>query len=196
MVQRQTMMIFFGWVLITFWWYIVYVKGILSGNNKPHPFSRAIRCVMTIVATLAQLTETSGLAIGIGTMTVIFQIIVIGFSYRHFSTTSLGRYDRLSGAFWLIAIGARLYTGSPLWSVYFLCLGDMIGFIPTIIKSRSHPQEEYLSVYITTIVKWLVNLLLLGTYTVVTALYPAYLVIINILFIVYTFLRKHHLKTK
>lgn|GEM_PF-6880492 len=54
---------------------------------------------MTIVATLAQLTETSGLAIGIGTMTVIFQIIVIGFSYRHFSTTSLGRYDRLSGAF-------------------------------------------------------------------------------------------------
>ena len=65
------------------------------GHNKPHPFSRIIRCAMTTIATLAQLTETQSLSIWIGICTIIIQIIIIILSSTtYYHSRHISSYDR------------------------------------------------------------------------------------------------------
>ena len=185
--MTQEQWILWWWLLITIFGYIVYIYGMVIGHNKPHPFSRIIRCAMTTIATLAQLTETQSLSIWIGICTIIIQIIIIILSYTtYYHSRHISSYDRYAAFLWSIAILAWVLSWSPLWSVYFLCIADAIGFIPTIRKTRYHPQQEYLWVYLTSVIKRSISVYLLDIHTIITTLYPMYLVVANGLFLIYT----------
>ena len=70
-------------------------------------------------------------------------------------------------------------TQDPLLAVVLITLIDALGFYPTFRKSWFKPQEETLSTYWISSLKFAIALFALGEFTLVTALYPASLVIMN-----------------
>lgn len=191
-MNRTPILLWWG-IMITIYAYGIYIAGMIQGLNKPHPFSWMIWCMMTIVAVIAQMTQTRDLWIWIGIVTIAIQIIIIIFSFRYYTKSRIVPYDRYSLIIWILAIVLWMVTGSPLWSVYLLCVADAIGYVPTVLKSRSHPEEEYLAVYIASTIKWTISLILISNHTVITSLYPLYLILANGLFIGYNLSRRYYL---
>lgn len=192
-MDYSLLLLMFG-LCLTIYGYVTYIRWILIGSNKPHPVSRFIWCMMTAIGTFAQLSETDSLGVRIGILSLVAQVIVIVLSYKNYNLTSLSRYDWISWIIGIIAIIAWWLTWSPLWSVYLICIADAIGYIPTFIKCLDKPHQEYLMIYLMAAMKWWVNLLLLDDYSIIAALYPVYIVVINLLFPIYVLWRRKYLK--
>ncbi len=76
-----------------------------------------------------------------------------------------------------------MLTSTPFWSVILVTMIDFVGFLPTLRKSLLKPFEETLSIYVLTSLKFFLALLALQDYSVITALYPAYMIVVNLLFV-------------
>jgi len=91
----------------------------------------------------------------------------------------MSRSDWYCLCFAIAAIPLWIITSTPLWSVLLITVIDAVGFYPTIRKSYYKPSEETASTYVLASVKCTLSIAALETFSVVTALYPASLVIMN-----------------
>jgi hypothetical protein len=71
-------------------------------------------------------------------------------------------------------------THTPLASVILITVIDMFGFYPTFRKSYYKPNEETISTFMLSGIAFLIAIIALQKYSVVTWLYPASLVIMNL----------------
>ena len=71
----------------------------------------------------------------------------------------------------VLAIPLWAVTSDPLWSVLPVTAIDAIAYYPTFRKSYAKPDEELAFKYVLTVVRYLLSLLALEHYTVVTSIY-------------------------
>ena len=94
----------------------------------------------------------------------------------------------------LIAAGIALliwfFTKDPLLSVIIITIVDFLRFFPTIRKSYFRPYEETIIHYLLAGLKFVLAIIALDNYTLVTWLYPASLVAANLFFVVMLIIRR------
>ena len=93
----------------------------------------------------------------------------------------------------LLALGLWAITNEPLLSVILITLIDALGFVPTFRKSYSKPNEETALTYGLSSLKFAIGIAALDNVTLVTALYPASLVLANGIFVAMVLLRRQKL---
>lgn len=173
--------------------YIPYFRDIFRGKTKPHPFSWLVWGVVSSVAFFAQIVSGGGIGAWTTGITAIacisIAILAVYLGER--------RISRLDIVCFLGAIGGIVLwqlTGSPLNAVIVVLIVHILGFIPTVKKAYTFPQEETISSYVLSLVKWGLGLLALSSFNLTTVLFPAGVFIMNLLFVVLLVYRRGQLQ--
>jgi hypothetical protein len=107
---------------------------------------------------------------------------------------NITRSDRLNLVGAGLALVLWFVTSGPLLSVILITIVDFLGFMPTIRKSYNKPHEETLIHYVLAGLKFVLAIIALDNYTVVTWLYPASLVVANLAFVFMLVVRRRKLE--
>lgn len=169
--------------------YIPYIKDMYHGITKPHPFTWFGIGLLNGIAFFAQIFSGGGAGAWISGITAIFTIAIATFSLR--SKTEIKPVD------WICLVGALLaivfwkLTSSPLTAVIVVTFADLLIMIPTFRKSFSKPNEETVSLYLLSFVKYALSLMALGVFNLTTALFPAVIAFLNLSLVALIFVRRN-----
>ena len=92
-----------------------------------------------------------------------------------------------------MAMGFWLIAEQPIVAVVLVVIADMLAFIPTIRKSWLHPYSETLSLYLTTTVRFVLALLAVENYTILSSLWIVAWIVANGLFSVMLVVRRREI---
>lgn len=173
--------------------YIPYFRDIFRGKTKPHPFSWLVWGIVSSVAFFAQIVSGGGIGASTTGITAIACISIAILAVQ------LGerRISRLDIVCFVGAIGGIVLwqlTDSPLSAVIVVLIVHILGFIPTVKKAYTFPEEETISSYILSLFKWGLGLLALTSFNLTTMLFPAGVFLMNLLFVILLLYRRTRLQ--
>lgn len=169
--------------------YISYFRDIFAGRTKPHTFTWLVWAVLTTIGFAGQLAGGGGAGVWVTGFTALVAFIIFGLAlFRGEKEIARSDWLSLSGA--VLALLLWFITKGPLLSVILITVIDALGFYPTFRKSYRKPGEETLSTYALSSIKFIFALFALDHFTVITALYPASLVVANAAFVVMLIIRR------
>lgn len=173
--------------------YVPYILGLYKKTVTPHAFSWFVWALLTAIAFIAQVKDGAGPGAWITGVTAAFSIVfsIYGWCYGKRNIT---RSDWAVFMACLLAIPLWVLTKSPLWSVILITVIDALAFAPTFRKSYNKPHEEPVSTFALSGLKFVVALFALENISVITALYPASLVIMNGAFVALLIVRRKILR--
>lgn len=179
-------------IVMTLFGYFYYFRDIFAGKTKPHAFSWLVWSSLTAIAFAGQLTDSAGPGAWVTGVTALVSFIIFSLAIKK-GEKNITKSDKanLFGA--VVALVLWFLTSNPLSAMILITIVDFLGFLPTIRKSYSKPYEETLVTYLLSGLKFLLAILALNNYTVVTWLYPASLVIANLFFVVMLVVRRKKL---
>ena len=168
---------------IGLWGSTVYIASIFKGETKPHVYTHLVWGIISGVAFAAQVYDHAGAgswAIGLTAAACLFQaLLALKYGEKNITPT-----DKIALLTALAAIAAWVITKDPLLSVVLASIIDVVAFYPTFRKSWSKPWEENLSAYNIANVKLGLSVVAIGNFTLVTALFPVFCLVVNALFVV------------
>lgn len=169
--------------------YIPYFRDIFRGKTKPHAFSWLVWGILNAIAFAGQLHDKAGAGAWAVGFTAVVLFVIFGLA--------LARGERNIRPFdWYCLLGAGiallfwLLTSDPLFSVVLITAIDAFGFLPTFRKAYQKPHQETAVTFTLSTLKYLLVLITLEHYTVVTMLFPLSLVIMNGLFVIMLAVRR------
>ncbi len=172
--------------------YVPYIRDVLRGRTNPHVFSWFLWALLEGIAFFAQLAKGGGAGTWVtATSAVIALFVAIMALRRKDKQVVLFDWIALSGA--IVGIILWQTTNNPLLAVIFVTAADALAFVPTFRKSFNRPNEETLTEYGLTTVKWTLGILALGSLNPTTWLYPTSLIVTNGLFVVMSLIRRHQI---
>lgn len=172
--------------------YVPYVRDIFRGTTKPHPFTWFVWALINMIAFFAQLAGGGGVGAWV-TATVAAGCLVI-------ALLSLSRGERRITAFdWVCFCGALLslvlwrLSDDPFLAIVFVTLTDGLAAVPTFRKGYLRPFEETPSTYLLGVIGFALEIVAFESFNATTALYPAFIVVMNIALVVLLLLRRKSL---
>ena len=182
-------------VLISFIAYWAYIKDILAARIKPHAYSWLVWSCLGGIAFFAQILHGAGPGAWVNgvVMVISFIIFILAINRGETRITLLDKIS-LGGAFGALAVW--LATNNPLWSVILITIIDFLGFLPTFRKSYHKPHQESTTMFALSGIKYLFSLGALGEYTLITTIYPASLVLMNMMMVSWLICRKKKVETE
>jgi hypothetical protein len=161
--------------------YAPYLRDILKGKTKPHPYSWFVWSLTNLVILALQVTHGAGPgAYTTATVSAIgFVVCALGFK------NGIKDITRLDTAFLiaaLVALGIWLFAKQPTLSMVLLITIDMLGMGPTIRKAWHKPNEETLFMWSVNSLRHALSIAALQTYSLLTLLNPVAWAITNFLF--------------
>jgi hypothetical protein len=182
-------------VVLTFIAFVPYIVSIVRNTIKPHVFSWVIWGSTTFVIFLAQLKGGGGVGawpIGIsGIVTILIALL----AYLKRGDITITRTDWLFFVLAMSSLPVWYFTSDPLWAVIILTAVDVLGFGPTVRKAYIHPHSESLVFFLLFIVRNLIVIAALETYSVTTVLFPAVIAAACMLLVVMVLHRRWTLAT-
>lgn len=170
-------------VVMTVAGYAYYFWDIFAGKTKPHAFTWLVWASLTAIAFAGQVTDGAGPGAWITFLTALVSSIIF-FLALFKGEKDIARSDWWSLAGAGVALLLWLLTSDPLLAIILVTVVDFLGFLPTIRKSIRKPHEETLVSYLLAGLKFVLAILAIDNYSVVTVLYPASLVFANLFFVV------------
>jgi hypothetical protein len=180
-------------IILTLIGYAQYFRSMFAGKTKPHMFSWIIWASLTAIAYFAQVSDGAGIGSWVTALTALISFYIAGYAY-FYGEKETTKSDWATFIAGISAIPVWLLTDNPLYAVLLVTLIDALGFYPTFRKSWSKPDEETLVHYNLAGLKFLFACFALEHVSWITALYPASLIFMNWLFVIYVLLRRYQLK--
>ena len=163
-------------ILIALAGYVPYFRDIFAGKTKPHAFSWLVWALLTGIAFFGQIFDRGGAGAWVTGFTAIVSFVIFFLALqRGEKNITLSDKWSLGGAG--VALVLWYFTNSPLGSVILITIIDALGFYPTFRKSYHKPHEETMLTFFLSGLKFVIAILALQHYSVVTYLYPASLVL-------------------
>ncbi len=173
--------------------YVPYFRTLFSGKTKPHAFTWLVWGTLTGIAFVGQLVGEGGAGAWVTgfTAAISFAIFVLAL-VKGKKDFPLADWACLGGCVMALVLWA--FTDDPLYAIILITLIDALAFAPTFRKSYTKPHSEPAFTYALSGLKFLVAMFALKEVSLVTALYPASLVLANGLFVVMLLVQRNRLK--
>ncbi len=181
--------------VIAFIGYIPYFKNIFKGKTKPHAFSWLIWGAMTAIGFAAQISGNAGPGAWVTgfTSVVTFSIFVLAL-FKGEKNIVLTDWLSLGGAG--LSLLLWYITSGPLFSVILIVIIDAFGFFPTFRKAFHKPFEETAITFFLSGLKFVFAVFALENYSIITWLYPLYLIVANWSFVAMLIIRRKTLRVR
>lgn len=158
--------------------YSSYILSVLKKHTKPHVFSWGVWALIMSVVFFAQFSQGAGAGAWVtgfsAAMCCVITVLSLWRGEKHITRSDWAAF---LGA--LLTIPLWYITKNPLWAVVLATLVDALAYFPTFRKSWYKPREEHFFTYCMDAVKWIFALCALQNYSLVTLLYPCFLLIAN-----------------
>lgn len=179
-------------ILLAFYSYIPYFRDVFAGKTKPHAFSWLVWFLLTVIGFLAQVSDDAGAGAWVMgfTAAVAFVIFICSLKMGEKNITKTDWFFLIAA---LLAMIPWLVSDDPLLSVILITVIDAFGFAPTFRKAYYKPQEETAITFLLSAVKFVIAIVALSNYSIVTVLYPASLVVMNGAFVAMLYIRRQQL---
>jgi len=174
---------------IAFVGYAPYIRDILRNKTKPHAFSWFVWLILTVIGFFIQVADNAGPGAWVTGFTAAICFVIFLFSLRK-GTVRITHLDWISLGGALIAMFCWLVVKQPLVSVILITCTDALGFFPTVRKTYFHPHSETMSTYVLSGTKHLIALFAMSHLSLITSMYPFYLVFMNGLFVAMLVVRR------
>jgi uncharacterized protein with PQ loop repeat len=178
-------------VILTFLSYIPYYRDILKGKTHPHIYSWSLWGLLTVLIVILQIKGGAGPGTWIAAAAGLLCVGVVILSLKR-GKRDITLADKIAAILSLIAIGFWLIANQPIVSVILVVTADILAFFPTVRKSWHHPYTETLSLYITNTFRFILGLLAVEHYTILSSLWLAAWVAANGLFSIILIVRRAH----
>lgn len=172
--------------------YSFYFRDIFAGKTKPHAFSWLVWAALTGIAFAGQIMNGGGAGAWVTFVTAVVSGVIFVLALKQ-GEKDVTFSDKLNLAGAAFALVFWFFTSNPLTAIVLVTIIDFLGFVPTIRKSYKKPHEETLIHYVFAGLKFVLAIIALQKYTVITWLYPASLVASNLLFVVMLVIRRRKL---
>lgn len=169
---------------------IRYAWQTIHGRTRPNRVTWTLWATAPIIGFVAQLDDGVGLpavmtlSIGVGPALILAASFVNRDAYWQ-----LTRFDLACGAVSVGALAVWLSLDDPAVAVVFALLADLMGGIPTVVKSWRAPETEDPSVFALSGANGVVTLLTLRRWDVSTWAFPVYIAAIGTLLTLIVLLR-------
>lgn len=173
--------------------HLSYIRGIIKGEVKPHPFTWLTWAILTSIAFVAQVAEGGGAGAWVTGATAATSFIFSAIGLKT-GTKFITRIDWWFFIAALLSIPPWYFIGNPVWSVVLITIIDAVAFAPTFRKAYFYPQTEDALTFVFSSTKFIFGILALSTFNLATVLYPASLVLANGAFVIMVMLRSRALK--
>ncbi|MCB1538025.1 MAG: hypothetical protein H6865_02580 [Rhodospirillales bacterium] len=170
--------------------HVPYFIAILRGTNRPHIFTWIIWTLLTVIAASAQIVGAAGPGAW-STVVTAFMCVAITAATVKKGERDITRADWLMFAAGTAALPVWMLTSDPLWAVVIVTVIDALAFGPTIRKSWRRPDQENITMYAVNLVRHCLAIAAIAQYSLVTTLYPAMLLAMNmVMFVMLTSRRR------
>jgi hypothetical protein len=159
-------------ILLTFAGYIPYVRDIIRKRTHPHTYSWFMWATTSLIIFGLQLKGGAGTGAFVTLAAVIVTYFIFGLALKY-GKSDITRMDTFFLMLAIIAASLWLLAKQPMLSVILLTVAETLAFIPTIRKSWNKPYDETLSSYGLNALRFILALVALGHYNLLTTLYPA-----------------------
>lgn len=176
--------------LLVFIGYIPYIKDIIKGKTKPHMYSWFVWGISTLIAFGLQFSGSAGIGSLVTLAAGLICFLVIGLGFKYKVKVKITQSDTIFLILSLFTLVLWLLAHQPVLSSILITIIGLLGFVPTVRKSWQAPYSETLSFYFINTFRFLLNILALPVYTIVTALYPITWFLTNGLFALVLILRR------
>jgi hypothetical protein len=173
--------------------YTPYIATILTGKTKPHVFSWIIWTITEATAFTAQITHGAGPGAWAAGFNAIGSLTIVCLSLRS-GEKNITRSDWLSFMIALVAIAMWYFTKNPLGTLILNILIDIAACYPTLRKAYHKPYEENVTSYAMATLRSFTSLFAMETFSLITAIYPVALTVINGVMVFMFVWRRHALK--
>lgn len=113
----------------------------VAGKAKPHKVTRLIVWLVSVVGVLGILGSASMAGIIFAGIFLARASYLLAMSFKY-GTGGASKLDKACLAIGLAAIVVYALTGSGLWAVLLGILADLIGYVPTLVKTWRKPDSE------------------------------------------------------
>lgn len=190
----QTVLIYFS-LIITAVGTIPYIVDVIRNKTKPRIVSWAVWCVLTAIAGLASLADQQYPAALLMLVATLETLAVVILGYRHGDRT----FEKLDVVCFIGAIvGLLLWwiSGSPAVAVIITVVIDLVGAVPSIVHSWKKPYEETWIAFLCSSLGGLATMLATNVWTITAVLYPLYIFVINVIFVVVIVSRRNSIERR
>lgn len=182
-------------IVLTFVSYIPYIRDILKRKTHPHVYSWGLWGFLTLIIFALQISDNAGpgafVTLGAGAMCLLVIILSLKYGKRDITTS-----DTVVLILTLIAIGFWLGAKQPITAIILITIADLLAFVPTVRKSWNKPYTETLSLYVTNTFRFILALLALEVYSLLTSLWVIAWITANALFALMLIVRRKQLSKK
>ena len=178
-------------ISLTFIAFAPYIKGIISGQVKPHIFSWIIWGSTTFIVFFGQLAGGGGIGawpIGVSGLITIF---VAFLAYYKRGDSSFHLLDWVFFSISLASLPLWYFASTPLYTVLLLTFIDVVGFGPTIRKAYHNPFDEQLLFFVLMTARNFITLFALEALNVTTVAFPLVTGLVGAGFIFMVLWRRH-----
>lgn len=176
-------------IILTFVGYIPYYRDIIKGTTRPHIYSWLVWSILSMIIFGLQITNGAGAGSFVVLTAGLLCIGVFALGLKN-GTRDITRQDTIFFVVALIALVLWLFAKQPVLSSILITITDMFSFLPTLIKGYRKPYTETLSFYALTSLRYILTILSLGQYNLVTALDPILVWVANVVMSVTLIIRR------
>jgi len=173
--------------------YALYLWGVYRGNVRPHLFTWFIWGTLLSVGFAAQYAGNAGPGAWNTGVSAIITFAIAGTAYFR-GEKHITRGDWIAFIIALSAIPVWRVTDNALWAVIIVSAIDAMAFYPTFRKSWDKPREEAAFSFFMGSLQFIFSIFALENVTFTTALYPAIIVIMNVMLVLMLLYRRKVLK--
>ena len=159
--------------------YSKYLKDIFYGKTRPHLYSWILFSVITIVVWIAQYSNGAGTGSYITVATFVSTIIITILAFKY-GTKDIKRIDKYFFLLVLLSLIPWFLTKDATLSVILIVSINVFAYFPTIRKTIKNPESETLLTYQLNVVRQVLAILALSSYSIATYLFPVSLIFVNL----------------
>ena len=157
---------------------IPYVRDVIVGRVKPHPYTWFIWTIVSCVVFFGQLAKGAGIAVIATGVSEIFTLIIFLLSLKY-GFKNPPKIDRYFLYFALLGLIPWFLTKDPTISVITVVLIDIIAFVPTLRKTYHDPKSERPVLYSSNVLRHSLILATLSAYNIATMLHSISMIVTN-----------------
>ncbi len=168
---------------------VPYVRDVVRGRVKPHPYTWFVWTIVSAVVFFGQLAKGAGIGALPTAASEIFTLIIFLLSLKY-GFKHIRRIDTVFLCIALLGLIPWWLTKDPTVSVIIVVTIDVIGFIPTLQKTWREPETEVPLLFGTNVVRHILMLFSLQAYNVATTLHSIAMITTNSLMTLFILFRR------
>ncbi len=162
---------------------IFYTKSMLAGKAKPHRVTRLVIWLASVATLLGVLHSTNTAGMVFAAIFLARATYLLGMSVLY-GVGGASRLDRSCLAIGALAVALYGLTGNGLMAVLLGICADVIGFVPTFVKTWHMPESEDPTFFAVEGTAALAGVFAVGQLRVDVIL-PVYIVLCNIVMLIF-----------